>query len=246
VYPIIFDSASFTLYSYPLFMGLSWGLAYRLSQHFLEKLAISGKGFMGLFWGIFLFSWIGSKAFFLAFSSGGELIQHSRSLSFWLGGGFVFYGGLIFGALYLLFYCLILKKFPFRKTYILLAPLSFGHALGRIGCFLAGCCFGVKTHLPWGVYLHGQHRHPVQLYETVGLLFIGGIITKLMLSSRTDGRKLIVIYILSYALLRFVLEFFRGDIIRGLYIGGVSSSQLISIVLFLILLIPLKRLISHK
>ncbi|MFZ8934106.1 MAG: prolipoprotein diacylglyceryl transferase [Bacteriovoracaceae bacterium] len=242
MYPVIFESASFTLFSYPLFMGLSWGLAYRLSQYFLERMNISEKGFAGLFWGIFVFSWIGSKIFFLAFSSGGEFVQHSKSLSFWLGGGFVFYGGLIFSLLYLGFYCFVLKKFPIKKTFILLGPLSFGHALGRVGCFLAGCCFGVKTDMVWGYNLHGHNRHPVQLYESIGLLIIGGIITKLMLKNKIEGIKLFVIYFLGYSLLRFTLEFYRGDIIRGVYIWGLSTSQLISIILFLVLILYLVRL----
>ncbi len=215
-------------------MGLSWGLAFRLSQNYLDRLGISDQGFMGLFWGIFLSSWIGSKVFFLIYSSGGEFVQHSQSLSFWLGGGFVFYGGFIFGILYLIFYCLILKKFNLKNSYILIAPLSFGHALGRLGCFLAGCCFGVKSDLPWAVHLHDHLRHPVQLYEALILVLLGIVIARNTLNKKWSPQKIFIFYVASYSILRFLLEFLRGDIIRGIHFMGLSTSQIISLIIFIL------------
>lgn len=230
--PILFDSSFFTLYSYPLFMGLSWGLGYRFSEYLLLKKNLTLKGFGLLYWGIFLFSWLGSKIFYLMYSSGGELQNHSQSLSFWLGGGFVFYGGLIFGLIYLLLYCLVFKKYPIKEAYIFFAPLTFGHALGRIGCFLAGCCYGTYCDLPWKIHLHGHFRHPVQLYEASLLILLGMILLKETLKKDTNPLKLVGIYFLGYSMIRFILEFLRGDIIRGLHFG-LSTSQWISLVFFL-------------
>ncbi|MEI8347602.1 MAG: prolipoprotein diacylglyceryl transferase family protein [Pseudomonadota bacterium] len=227
--PILFEWHTFLIYSYPLFLGLSWGLGFQLVKYLWEKMpSLRARGisdFYILISGIFIFSWIGSKVFFLFFSD--PQWRHLQSTSFWLGGGFVFYGGLIGGLLFLWLFCKI-KKIPSIQVLALMAPaLCFAHAIGRIGCLLAGCCYGKETTLPWGLWIHDGHRHPVPLYETI-LLGVLGVVLMNMILKKKDDFNIVTTYLMGYGVLRFILEYLRGDQIRGVGQWG-TTSQLISI-----------------
>ncbi len=230
--PILFRSSFFYLYSYPLFMGLAWGVGYHLTKSLLERYSnLQGYGFF--FWGNFTAAWIGSKVFYLVFSSGGQVELYASSSSFWLGGGFIFYGGLIFGLLFSLVSIFVFKKFSLNKLAYFLPGLAFGHAIGRLGCFLAGCCFGHVCELPWAIHQHGELRHPVQLYEALALFILGYFNLK-MIKQKKSAEKIVAFYFIFYSLIRFIIEFFRGDSIRGLHQAGLSTSQYISVFLFIL------------
>jgi phosphatidylglycerol:prolipoprotein diacylglycerol transferase len=162
-----------------------------------------------------------------------------------LSGGLVFYGGVIGGFLAALYY---LRRFRlnFAAAADLFAPaIPAGHMLGRVGCFLGGCCYGVESS--WGpVFTHaplseanGVPRLPVQLFEAAGNLLICLILLWYERRPHTPGHTL-ALYLLLYAPLRFILEFFRGDAARG-FVLGVSTSQWISALLFAAGLLWLSR-----
>ncbi|MGZ3808621.1 MAG: prolipoprotein diacylglyceryl transferase [Bacteriovorax sp.] len=222
-------------------MGLAWGVAYYFTQYVFEKNNEDTSGLLKLFVGVFLTSWIGAKVFFLIFSSQHKIYQYLYANYFWLGGGFVFYGGLIFGLAFYLFYSLYLKKFDFNKSFLLVPGLVFGHAIGRVGCFLTGCCYGAQCDLPWKVYMDNKFRHPVQLYEAFALFYLG--YRSLIWIKQKKGNLLVVInYLLYYSIIRFVVEFFRGDEIRGVFWLSLSTSQYLSIMIFVAaLLVKMKR-----
>ena len=212
-------------------MGLAWGFGYFFTQYIFEKENLDPKPLTFLFLGLFLSSFLGAKLFFLWFSAGPKIYQYIYANYFWLGGGFVFYGGLVFGLLYYFFYSLVLNKFDFNRSYLLLPGLIFGHAIGRVGCFLAGCCFGSPSNLPWSVKMQDEFRHPVQLYEVFTLLFLGLFILSLIKNKKSNF-QIIATYLLTYSAVRFIIEFFRGDEIRGFFGVFLSTSQFISLVLF--------------
>lgn len=209
-------------------MGLAWGVGYYLTQYLFTKYNEDTSPLLKLFTGIFIFAWIGAKVFFLIFSSQNKAYQYIYKDYFWLGGGFVFYGGLIFGLIYYLIYSLYFKKFNFQKSYLLAPGLIFGHAIGRVGCFLTGCCYGSQCDLPWAVTIEGVNRHPVQLYEAFAL-FILGYFSLQWIKQKKSNIIVITNYLLIYSLIRFCLEFFRGDEIRGVFWLSLSTSQLISL-----------------
>jgi len=216
-------------------MGLAWGFGYFFTLDLFEKYKIPSKGFSFLYLGIFLSSWIGAKLFFLAFSSGPKIYQYIYANYFWLGGGFVFYGGLIFGLAFYFIYTLILKKFPIDHSKYLIPGLVFGHAIGRVGCFLAGCCYGATSSSHFAFLVDGVSRYPVQMYEAIFLTFIGIVIIK-MLKKQSSNDKVVTTYLLSYSIFRFLNEFLRGDEIRGILWLDLSSSQWVSIlVIFLVI-----------
>ena len=117
---------------------------------------------------------------------------------------------------------------------MLVPTLPLIHALGRVGCFCAGCCYGVEAAEPWGIpFTHaiaapnGVPLLPVQLYECAAELMI--FLFLLWYAPRAASKGGILrAYMLAYAPVRFVLEFFRGDVVRGIY-GPLSTSQWISL-----------------
>ncbi len=155
--------------------------------------------------------------------------------------GFVFYGGFAAGAAAFLFYCRR-NKLNFLKTADHFAPpLVLAHAFGRLGCFMAGCCYGSPSGGAPGVaftsplcevpqaYL-GVPLHPTQLYEAAGNFLIFGVLAWLShRGKRRAGGTILAVYMLSYSVLRFLIEFLRGDDRGGSWLG-LSPAQALSIV----------------
>ncbi|MBR1798072.1 MAG: prolipoprotein diacylglyceryl transferase [Clostridiales bacterium] len=142
-------------------------------------------------------------------------------------GGMVFYGGLL-GAIGAAFLTARYLKVDIRDYYPALVPgIAILAGLGRVGCYLNGCCYG-KDHLP------------VQLYEAAFDGVIVAVLILLTFALPSSRRKLLAIYLISYAVFRFILEFWRGDEIRGFF-GPFSTSQWIS--LGILLFLGVKRLV---
>jgi phosphatidylglycerol:prolipoprotein diacylglycerol transferase len=157
--------------------------------------------------------------------------------------GLVFYGGLVGGAVGAATYCRLYMISLTRFADCAVPGLALGHAFGRVGCFLAGCCYGkpVAASFPLAVVLAGVPRHPVQLYEAAGLVLLG--LSLLMLPARPPGR-LVTLYLIAYAVLRLFTEALRGDDdARGFVIPGlVSTSQALAIAVLLAALVVRYRL----
>ncbi|MCD8013840.1 MAG: prolipoprotein diacylglyceryl transferase [Lachnospiraceae bacterium] len=141
--------------------------------------------------------------------------------------GFVFYGGL-FGAITVL--VLYTKNdLKLRKRLFHLATPAFPlfHGFGRIGCFLAGCCYGkelTQTITLFGIF--SIDRIPVQLIESAFEFFLFSVL--LFADHKNNVDDLLRVYLISYAVFRFFIEFLRGDELRG-FLFGISTSQWISI-----------------
>ncbi|NLL00082.1 MAG: prolipoprotein diacylglyceryl transferase [Clostridiales bacterium] len=153
-----------------------------------------------------------------------------------LSGGFVFYGGLIGAIIGYYIYCKIYKM-DFVKLIDLIAPsVPIIHGIGRIGCFFAGCCYGMHYDGPFHVIFehsvaapNGVPLFPIQLVESLCNILAG---IGLLIYARPIRRPARVtgIYMVYYSIMRFALEFLRGDITRGMILN-MSTSQLISILL---------------
>lgn len=156
--------------------------------------------------------------------------------------GIVFYGGL-FGLLYSYKYCLKKINQDEQILSILVVTIPLFHSIARIGCFLAGCCFGKESHsclsieyttLIFGVENTAQ-RLPVQLCEALFDFLLFLYLLYLIKLEDWKQKNIVGIYLLIYSIGRFILEFFRGDAARGI-LNGISFSQLISILIWLNLL----------
>ena len=155
--------------------------------------------------------------------------------------GGVFYGGLIV-AVATAFWYIARHRMPFWTTCDVFAPgIALGHVIGRFGCFFAGCCYGKPTNVPWAITFTNPFAaanvgtplnvplHPTQLYEA-GAEFL---ILMFLLATENRGRKFsgrtFWLYMLLYAISRYIIEIYRGDE-RGA-VGPFSTSQFISLIL---------------
>jgi phosphatidylglycerol---prolipoprotein diacylglyceryl transferase len=155
--------------------------------------------------------------------------------------GGVFSGGLLL-AIAVCWWYVHREGIPFLRAADVFAPgIAVGHALGRIGCFAAGCCYGRETHLPWAVTFTNPIAnqlvgtplnvplHPTQLYEFVAEMANFAVLYWLVKRKRFEG-QVIGLYMFLYGIERFLIEMVRGDEGRGNVFGGaMSGTQLIAI-----------------
>ncbi len=241
MHPLLFSIGPIKIYSY----GVMLFLAFIVALHIAKKLACSNGidpkqyediAICGLIVGL-----LGAKFFYLL-TRVNEIFKDPQIISSYITSGFVFYGAPLAVIPYLI---LAKKKYNFsvlKYLDIFMVVLPLGHAIGRIGCFLAGCCYGKPTTLPWGIilnsdmqppYLHNVHLHPVQLYESF-LLFLLFLFLYKTYKKKSFIGETFSLYFIIYSVIRFIMEYFRGDDIRGFIIENIiSTSQFISILTFL-------------
>lgn len=186
---------------------------------------------------------IGSKILYI-FISMPEIIRnwavYTKSLKHFLSiiqGGFVFYGGLIGALIGILIYAKSYKINVLHLFETLTPSIPLFHAFGRIGCFCAGCCYGKPFSPPLGICFnsspvapHHVHLFPVQLFES-GLNLLLFIFLFILSAKKRKLGSILGYYIAFYSTIRFILEFYRYDYIRG-FLFGISTSQWFSIILF--------------
>lgn len=182
---------------------------------------------------------IGAKVLFVLINLK-YVIQNDISFEALLKGGFVFYGGFIGGILGLLVYCKCFKERLLNYAAIYTTVLPLGHAIGRVGCLFAGCCYGMPYDGPFAVtYTHTAGDTPLNtpLFPVQGieaaLLIILFIVMLIIYFKCNNAVVLVSTYVISYSVIRFVLEYFRYDAQRG-GIWLFSTSQIISIAIFVI------------
>ncbi len=144
-------------------------------------------------------------------------------------GGLIWYGGFLGASLALIIFARRNKEPLMKLADFTISGVPLGHAIGRIGCFLNGCCYGTPTHGSWAVYTADAWRYPVQLYEAVFNLLVYGILLWIYRRNRINGR-ILAAYLLLYPVGRFFLEFLRGD--ERIHWLGFNVAQEISLVLF--------------
>ena len=258
MHPVLFDIdlgswGRFTVGTYGLFYAIGFLLALRLAvwcarRDGIDPGRIVDLGIVGLIAGF-----IGAKVLLYAvdaryyFEHPAEMLRSLRSAG-------VFYGGLGTAVGAGLIY-VRRHRLPLGKVADIAAPaLALGQAVGRIGCFLAGCCYGRACALPWAVSFTdpraheltgvtlGTPLHPTQLYHALADLAILAVSMWQMRRRRFDG-QVFWSYVLMYAVLRGVVEIWRGDVARGVFADGrLSTSQLISIPLAVFAAVMLVRL----
>ena len=168
----------------------------------------------------------------------GAVSQMGMSL---LQAGGVFYGGFIAAVLATIWYVRRHHLDLWKVADIAAPAVAIGHGIGRLGCFAAGCCYGIATNLPWGVTYTDTYSgtlvgvplniplHPTQLYEATTNVLLGAFLIWLFRRRQFDG-QIFWFYVLAYAVMRFLHEFLRADP-RGFMFGdALSTSQFIAIV----------------
>ncbi|MBT6104408.1 MAG: prolipoprotein diacylglyceryl transferase [Verrucomicrobia bacterium] len=249
--PIAFKIGGFAIYWYGILVagGFMAGLWTASRRCVLDKL--DGKAISDLGVWIIIAGMLGARAMHVvtywdALYAGKPLWQ---VLDF-RGGGLVFYGGFIGAALAVILYTRFHGKQPLWKIADAFAPsIPLGHALGRLGCLMYGCCFGAACDLPWSVQFpayspaydalgqapgdaaHSVHVHPTQIYSVLLNAALYGGLVWLYRRKRFDG-QVFAVYLVGYSLNRFAVEFFRGDYpAEQLWLGWMKPGQQLSLFL---------------
>jgi phosphatidylglycerol---prolipoprotein diacylglyceryl transferase len=249
VFPRLFQIGSFGIPTYGVLVATGVLVGLWISVRNSEKQGIKAENAWDFGIALVLAGIIGAKILYiiLDWRSGHVYGQNLREIFTidTLQAGGVFSGGLLAGFLVAVWF---LRKhhMPALATFDAFAPgLAMGHAIGRLGCFAAGCCYGKHTDHFWGVTFTNPLAHaitetplntplqPTQLFESAVELTIFFILTWMFARKKFDG-QILGAYLFLYGIARFGLEFLRGDQGRGgPYFGLLSGTQLIAIALVL-------------
>jgi phosphatidylglycerol:prolipoprotein diacylglycerol transferase len=244
MYPELFRIGNFPINTYGVFLALAFLCAILITVKLAARDGLPRERIYDLCLWMLLSSLIGSKLLMLLTEP--EYRDHPLqllSLDFLRSGG-VFYGGLI-GAILTGYFLMRRYKLPWWKTADACAPgIAIGNFFGRQGCFAAGCCWGKPTTLPWGMkFTELGHEitgvptdvplHPTQLYESFAMLLVFFFLLWLHKHRRFSG-QVILFYALLYSVIRFAIEFLRddprGDLFGLTTLTGLSTSQIISVI----------------
>lgn len=228
MFPTLIELGPLTLSTYGVLSAAGYGAGIWWLSRRRGEMGLSEDRFWSVIYWLFAGTLIGAKLGFVLVER--DLSALWRDPRF----GFVFYGGL---AGCVLAGLLVSRRMglDFRRCADYFGTaLPLGHAIGRLGCFAAGCCYGRHTELPWGVALAGDpSRHPTQLYEAGANLAIFLAASRLVLPRRLAPGTTFRFVVAAYAVARFLLEFLRDDP-RGAGLAGLSPSQLASLVALLL------------
>ena len=228
----LFSIGPITIYGYGLMIGIGILAAYLNTERMARKYGLDPEPVINILIVGVGFGIVGAKLLYYI-TILDEIIKNPRLLLDFAN-GFVVYGGIIGGILAAMIYCRV-KKLPFLKYFDLLMPsVALAQGFGRIGCFLAGCCYGKETESMIGIVFHdsayapnGVSLLPTQLISS-GLNFLHFVLLVWLTKKKKGDGQIAGLYLVLYSVGRFILEFFRGDLIRG-SVGGLSTSQFIAI-----------------
>jgi phosphatidylglycerol:prolipoprotein diacylglycerol transferase len=236
MHPILIKIGPVSLYTYGLFVALGFMTALWIARLEAKRVGVNPTNVMDLGFYLLIAAIVGSRLFFLVVNP--DIISESiwGIFQIW-NGGLVFYGGFIFALITAIVYVRTIKVSFFKIADIFAPGLAAGHAVGRIGCFFAGCCYGKECNLPWAVVFDnplslapiGVHLHPTQIYSVLGNLLVFCVLWFLRKRTKYTG-QLFLLYVMFYGLVRSFIELFRGDP-RGAFFDGLSVSQGIGLVL---------------
>ena len=249
----------FKLHTYGLMIAIAFLVGMQLGVRNARQVDLSAERnfdqfILDLCFWILIAAMVGSRVLFIIVNWHDYADSPAKIFRVWEG-GLVFYGGLIGAVLFSVYYCRKKSRDFFMVADILIPSVALGQFFGRLGCYAAGCCWGVavdsdffsavqfpdgslaynsmlRTGAIGAEALHTIHVHPVQLYESLGTLTIFFVLQLTRPGKRFHGQVLLT-YLFAYSILRASLEFIRGDKERGVYnvFGDVmfSTSQMISI-----------------
>ncbi len=246
MYPVLFTiplMGGLKLHSYGLMVALGFLVGIFWVGREAKRVGMPADKLMDLAFYIIVSAIVGSRLLYVLIED--PQILWTQPLDFFKvwEGGLVFYGGLI-GAVATSAWYMKRHQLNFWKVADIFMPgVAIGHAIGRLGCFAAGCCYGRPVdHPAWWAVIYptegeglapgGTPLFPTQLMESGAELAIFLILVYYSRKKKFDG-QILLMYLILYSIIRIVLEFFRGDFVRGFIVGGVSTSQFVSIFLIL-------------
>lgn len=240
MHPILFDVGPVTIYTYGLLLAAAYLAGLKLAMVRAGRRGLDSARILDLGIYVIVAALVGAKLLLVA-TDFHAFASHPRELLTLARSGGVFYGGLILAFAVALWYIHRIGL-PLWTTCDAFAPgIALGHVIGRFGCLFAGCCYGRPTTVPWAITFTnpiaaanvgtplGVPLHPTELYEAGAELLILIVLVATERRGRPYAGRTFWIYMLLYAISRYIIEMFRGDD-RGM-IGIFSTSQFISVIL---------------
>ncbi len=225
-YSVLADLGFIKIYSWGLMTAIGFFVGTLLAAREGEKRGIDNDVMYGLIAWIILGSIIGARIGYVFFSD--YVVSGFFDLLRVWEGGMSLHGGLIGGIVFSWAY-IRKRKLDFWKISDIIAPsIAIGFAIGRIGCFLRGCCYGIAANIPWGVEYLGEIRHPTQLYSSIALFGMFFLLVKLREKKRFDG-YVFLSFVMIYSSFRFFIEFIRAETIM---VWVLTTGQIASIIGF--------------
>ncbi len=248
MHPILFTTPYFTLHTFGVILAAAylcayWWLYRGARREGIDRERVAGLGLWAIIGAI-----VGAKLLLILRTLPYYLEHPSEFWSFGtLQSGGDFYGGFIGALVASMIYFTRHRELPRWRIADLCGPaIALGQGIGRIGCFSAGCDYGCPTTVPWAVTFTdpaaaeivgtplGIPLHPTQAYESLSCFCLFFFLVWLSGRRRFEG-QIILAYAILYAVIRFIIEFFRGDADRGFVFGGLlSTSQFVAIIVIVV------------
>ncbi|MGA2802068.1 MAG: prolipoprotein diacylglyceryl transferase [Verrucomicrobiota bacterium] len=239
MHPIAFQLGPLTIHWYGVMIALAFLVGLLTAARRARRENISGETIADVVLWLMVGGILGARIVYVTTYWKDEFAGQSFSEIFMIQhGGLVYYGGLI-GAMIAGFIYIRWKKLPLWKTADVLAPsIALGNIIGRIGCLLNGCCYGRPTDLPWGIRFPSDHPtgglpvHPTEVYDALNNFILYLLLAWLFRRKKFDG-EVFATYLIGYAIIRTVMEYFRGDYPPDQIHFGLTPGELISIPVFI-------------
>jgi len=229
MYPEICKIGPFTIYSYGLMLAVSFIVSSVLASLQAKRINISPDIIFNLTFIAFISGIVGARSFYII-ENLGYYIKRPLEIIMLQHGGLSWFGGLILGIFAGIIY-LKSKNLPLYKILDLVIPfVALAQAIGRVGCFLNGCCFG-KTLIP------------IQIYSSLILICIFIVLRLLQDRPHKDG-QIFFIYLILYSVKRFFIEFWRAD--NEIILLRLTLFQIISVVIFFLSILKLFTIIKSQ
>ncbi|MEW6557559.1 MAG: prolipoprotein diacylglyceryl transferase [Elusimicrobiota bacterium] len=250
MYPTLFKIGFLEIHTYGVFVALGFFVGFNILLYYAKKSNIPSSIVESLTFLVFIFSLVGARLFYVLISFDDYRTNLLDILKLWQG-GLVFWGGFLAGGLSVIIFSLK-KKLLFWQVADIFAPaLAIGQAIGRLGCFFAGCCYGKPTDSFLGVIFPenclapaGEKLLPTQLISSILLFLLFLILRTLWNRKKFDG-QIFLVYAILFSAGRFFVEFLRGDF-RGNFIFGITPTQILSILVFIVSIVIWKKLSRLK
>jgi len=250
MHPVLIRIGPLAIHTYGLLLAIGVLLAFIFIYRQSKKYGLPPNKILDLAFYTTIIALIGAKIF-LFIGNFSYYLQYPKEIISMARSGGVFQGGLIFGFLFAIWYLKKHKLPPWKVGDIVAPALALAHAIGRLGCFSAGCCFGRACSLPWGITFKSEYAHnltgipidypihPTQLYEAT-LNFLNFLVLFFILGRKRFDGQVFSLYLINYSIIRYFVEFYRGDHPAKAYLIQSSSPytslsifQLICIITFI-------------
>ena len=254
MYPLLFELGPLSIYSYGILLATAYIVALRYALRRADRAGLNGQQVMDLGIVGIISAIVGAKLMLLVVDFDRFTSDLSQLMVLLKSGG-VFYGGLLVAVPVCWWY---IRRFdlPLWTTCDMFAPaIALAQGVGRMGCLMAGCCYGKVTDAPWGITFTSTLAaanvgtplnivlHPTQMYEAVAVLVVLGVLLTGERRWRAFPGRTFWTYLLLYGMARLVIEFYRGDP-RGMVFDTIPTSQFVSALIIpasIIMLIYLGR-----